>query len=145
MTLVRRLGPCFVALMVMLCATLLAVDAWKEGVKFESWRKMQAKVMKRWSSDSRGDGTGGGTAMTVAYNVKGRNYSLTLSPASSDLVVEIWVNPNNPSEASRGFRKPFFLTCVLTAVTSGVALGLLGLLAFYPGLASRDHRYENSW
>ena len=83
--------------------------------------------------------------MTVAYNVKGRDYSLTLSPASSDLVVEIWVNPNNPGEASRGFRKPFFLTCVLTAVTSGVALGLLGLLAFYPGLASRDHRYENSW
>ena len=145
MTLVRRLGPCFVALMVMLFAALLAVDGWKEGVKFESWRKMQAKVMKRWSSDSRVDGTGRGTAMTVAYNVKGRDYSLTLSPASSDLVVEIWVNPNNPGEASRGFRKPFFLTCVLTAVTSGVALGLLGLLAFYPGLASRDHRYENSW
>ena len=145
MTLVRRLGPCFVALMVMLFAALLAVDGWKEGVKFESWRKMQAKVMKRWSSESRVDGTGRGTAMTVAYNVKGRDYSLTLSPASSDLVVEIWVNPNNPGEASRGFRKPFFLTCVLTAVTSGVALGLLGLLAFYPGLASRDHRYENSW
>ncbi len=113
MTLVRRLGPFFVALIVMLFASLLAVDAWKAGLKFESYRKMQAKVTKRWSRESRSDGTGtgtgGGTAMTVAYNVEGKNYSLTLSPASSDLVVQLWVNPNNPSEPSRGFRKPFFL------------------------------------
>ncbi len=36
MTLVRRLGPFFVALIVMLFAFLLAVDAWKAGLKFES-------------------------------------------------------------------------------------------------------------
>ena len=111
MTLVRRLGPFFVALIVILFAFLLAVDAWKAGLKFESWRKMQAKVTKRWTRESWSDGTGtgGGTAMTVAYNVEGKNYSLTLSPASSDLVVQIWVNPNNPSDPSRGFRKQFFL------------------------------------
>ncbi len=109
MTLVRRLGPFFVALIVMLFAFLLAVEAWKAGLKFESWRKMQAKVTKRWTRESWSDGTGGGTAMTVACNVEGKNYSLPLSPASSDLVVQIWVNPSNPSEPSRGFRKPFFL------------------------------------
>jgi len=145
MTLVNRLAPCLVSLVVMLIASLLALDAWKEGEKFETWREIEAKVKKRWRHESDGESGGGGTAMTVVYNVQGKEYSVNLSPASSDLVVRIWVNPSNPQEATLGFREAFFLTCVLVAGTSAAALGLFGLLAFFPGLASRDHRYENSW
>ncbi len=146
--LATRLAPACVAVMSLVAFTCLAMNQWEHGVTVESWRKVRARVVdRRQVTRRRADGAGNDryTEIDVSYNINGTVHKATFGRLITDSTVEIYVNPKMPWQASLGFDRAWFLTYLLFAIASLIAALMLGTLAFNPHLASKDHRYENSW
>lgn len=146
--LASRLAPVCVAIASLMAFTYLAMNKWRHGVTVESWTKVTARVIdRRQVKVSRADGTGDDyrIEIDVSYNINGTVHKKTFGRLITDSTIEIYVNPRMPWQASLGFDRAWFLTYVLFAIASLIAVLMLGTLAFYPHLASKDHRYENSW
>ena len=146
--LVSRLAPVCVAIASLVAFSQLALNEWRHGVTIESWREVTARVTdRRQVKVPSADGTGyhNQTEIDVSYNIGGRVHKKTFSRLITDSTVEVYVNPNKPWQASLGFDRAWFLTWLLFAIASLIAILMLGALALNPHWASKDHRYEHSW
>ena len=143
----KRLIPVGVSILSLIICTRFAMNIWQRGVTIESWRKVTARVVdRRRVKIPRADGGYvDSVEIDVEYNVNGNVHEKTFGQLITDSSLEIYVNPKNPLEASLGFERGLFLGYAIFAVVSFVAVILLAALAFFPHLASKDHRYENSW
>ncbi|MEC7681066.1 MAG: DUF3592 domain-containing protein [Planctomycetota bacterium] len=123
---------------------------WRIGVKVESWDIVTADVVgRRMETTTRYHGeTDHHAEIDVRYGFNGGVYRTTFVSPNQLLTgstVDIYVNPENPNQSSLGFERGLFLTYALAAIISLIAVVLLGILAFFPHLASKDHKYENGW
>ncbi len=83
----------------------------------------------------------------VRYSFNGTEHRRTfVNPHKllTDPTVEIYVNPEKPSQSSLGFERRLFLAYALFSIISFIAVVLLSILAFFPHLASKDYLYETS-
>ena len=146
--LARRLAPACLAIVSLLVFACLAMNEWRHGVKVESWEKLTATVIDRRQVEvRRADDTGHDRyiEIDVSYNFNGKVHKKTFGRLITDATIEIYVNPKMPWQASLGFDRAWFLTWLLFATASLIAVLMLGTLALNPHLASADHRYESAW